>query len=157
MRIGYTGFLSGAKNEAKQPEGTTRKQKSFSLSYDPSKPILYSYAKVTIGDKTIITDKAMWDTGATITVISHAMANQFNQIPNETGTSISATDRNDADIYLATVELPGGIVFHDTEVWDVDLSDHGAGVVIGMDIISQGKLVVENVNGIPMFSFYIEQ
>lgn len=53
--------------------------------------------------------------------------------------------------------LPGGIIFHDVEVWDVDLAFHGADVVIGMDIISQGRLVVETVHGIPMFSFEIEQ
>jgi hypothetical protein len=51
--------------------------------------------------------------------------------------------------------LPGGITFHNVEVWDVDLSDHGTDVIIGMDIISRGKLVVETVDGIPMFSFSV--
>lgn len=147
---GYIGVLNGIKKPLLE-------KKTFTLLYDKEKPILYSYAKITIGDTVIATDKAMWDTGATITVISHAMALKVDAAPNDSGTSISATDRNDADIYLATVELPGGIIFHDVEVWDVDLADHGAEVIIGMDIISQGRLVVETVNGIPMFSFEIEQ
>ncbi|MDO5346558.1 MAG: retropepsin-like aspartic protease [Lachnospiraceae bacterium] len=156
-KTGFTGTLIGTKENDKQLDLKHERCKSFSLSYNPEKPILYSYAKITIGDRTIITDKAMWDTGATITVISHATANQFDATPNEVGTSISATDRSDSDIYLATIELPGGIVFHNAEVWDVDLSDHGAEVVIGMDIISRGKLVVETVYGVPMFTFSIEQ
>lgn len=152
-KIGYVGVLTGIrKNEKEKPDN----RKSFTLLYDPEKPILYSSAKVTIGGKTIFTDKAIWDTGATMTFISHATAERFGTVPDDHGTSISATDRNDADIYLATVELPGGIIFRDIEVWDVDLSHHGAEVVIGMDIISKGKLVVETVNNIPTFSFSIE-
>lgn len=64
----------------------------------------------------------MWDTGATITAISHSMAEKADAVPADSGTSFSATDRKDSDIYLATVELPGGIVFHDVEVWDIDLA-----------------------------------
>lgn len=149
-KTGHIGILDGVKKH--HPE-----KKSFTLLYDKEKPVLYSYAKIVIGDKIIATDKAMWDTGATITAISHSAAEKLDTAPSDTGTSISATDKNDSDIYLATLELPGGIVFHDVEVWDVDLSDHGAEVVIGMDIISKGRLVVETVNGIPMFSFSIEQ
>lgn len=156
-KIGYMGILDGTKKNISDSVKMERTCKSFTLLYDPKKPILYSYAKITIGDQTIATDKAMWDTGATITVISHAIAEKIEVEPDETGTSISATDRSDSDIYLATVELPGGIIFRDVEMWDVDLSDHGAEVVIGMDIISRGRLVVETVNGIPMFSFSIEQ
>lgn len=103
------------------------------------------------------TDKAVWDTGATITIAAHKMAKEFDTEPADTGTSISATDQKDSDIYLATLELPGGIIFKDVEVWDIDLEVHNADIVIGMDIISQGRLVVETVNGIPMFSFEIEQ
>lgn len=156
-KVGYTGLLNGIKRVSDHSPSEKDTRKSFTLLYDPDKPILYSYAKITIGDRTIATDKAMWDTGATITVISHSTAKQFDAAPDDIGTSISATDRLDSDIYLATIELPGGIIFHDIEVWDVDLSDHGAEVIIGMDIISRGRLVVETVNGVPMFSFSIEQ
>lgn len=149
-KTGYIGILDGIKKQRQE-------KKTFTLLYDKEKPVLYSYAKILIGDRVIATDKAMWDTGATITAISHSAAKNLDTTPSDTGTSISATDRSDSDIYLATLELPGGIVFHDVEVWDVDLSDHGAEVVIGMDIISRGRFIVETVNGIPMFSFSIEQ
>lgn len=157
MRFGYLGTLEGIK---KMPQSTTAqnsKCKSFSLSYDNDDLKLYSHAKITIGSRTIFTDKAMWDTGATITAISHKTANRFDVLPDDSGTSISASGVSDADIYIATIELPGGIVFENIEVWDVDLSDHGAEIIIGMNIISQGRLVVENINGVPMFSFSIEK
>lgn len=157
MKIGYMGVLDGIKKGERGFKKEESKCKSFTLLYDSDKLILYSYAKITIGDQTIATDRAMWDTGATRTFIAHSTAEKFDTTPDEVGTSISATDRSDSDIYYATVELPGGIIFRNVEVWDVDLSDHGAEVIIGMDIISQGKLVVETVNGMPMFSFSIEQ
>lgn len=156
MRTGHLGILIGTKNTAERPAAASSMRRSFALSYDPEEPKLYSSAKVTINGKTISTDKAMWDTGATITAISHATAERYHAVPYDSGISISATDRSDADIYLATIELPGGIIFHDVEVWDFSLSHIDAEVIIGMDIISQGKLVVETVNGIPMFSFSME-
>lgn len=149
-RTGYIGVIDGVKKAPKE-------KKSFRLLYDKEKPILYSYAKIAIGDKVFATDKAVWDTGVTITIAAHRIARELPADPAGTGTSISATDRSDSDIYLATLELPGGIVFENIEVWDIDLEVHNADIVIGMDIISQGRLVVETVNGIPMFSFEIEQ
>lgn len=157
MRIGYTGILNGIKKDSDQQKTASSRLKSFSLSYDLDKPLLYSYAKITIGDRTITTDRAIWDTGATITAISHKVSKQFDSVPSESGTSISATDCSDSDIYLATVELPGGIVFYNVDVWDIGLPDYAADVIIGMDIISQGTLIIETVNGVPMFSFSIEQ
>lgn len=156
MKIGYFGTLDKVRNQDQSDAGHRHKKKSFTLSYDPDDPKLYSSAKITIRDQTIYTDKALWDTGATISAISHSTARQFDALPSESGTSISATSRSDSDIYLATVELPGGIVFHDVEMWDVDLSDHGAEVVIGMDIISRGRLTVETIHGVPTFSFDTE-
>ena len=153
-RFGYVGIIDGMKSNIKTPE---KRQKSFILSYGTEKPLLYSNAKITIGNKTIETNKAIWDTGATITAISSAVSKQIGAEPVESGTTISATDRSDSNIYLATIELPGDIVLHNVEVWDISLDDYAAEVVIGMDIISKGRLVVETVNGIPMFSFSIEQ
>ncbi len=114
-KTGYIGTLTGVRKA--KPE-----KKSFTLLYDRDKPILYSYAKITVGDKIIATDKAMWDTGATITAISHSLTEKADAVPDDSGTSISATDRKGSDIYLATVELPGGIIFHDVEVWDIGLA-----------------------------------
>lgn len=153
MKVGYIGSVIGIKHGE-----TTKKEprkKAFTLQYNPDDPRLYSPARITIGGKTIETENALWDTGATIIAISHKTAGKFDEKPAEIGTGISATDKVDSAIYRGTVELPGGIVFHDVDIWDIDLSAHGADVVIGMDIISRGKLVVETVNGIPTFSFSV--
>lgn len=152
-RFGYVGIIDGMKSNIKTPE---KRQKSFILSYGTEKPLLYSNAKITIGNKTIETNKAIWDTGATITAISSAVSKRIGAMPVESGTTISATDRSDSNIYLATIELPGDIVLHNVEVWDISLDDYAAEVIIGMDIISRGRLIVETVNGVPTFSFSIE-
>ena len=68
-RFGYIGIMDGIKRNVKAAE---KSQKTFILSYNAEKPLLYSNAKITIGNKTIETNKAIWDTGATITAISSA-------------------------------------------------------------------------------------
>jgi len=157
MKKGYLGYLSGTKDGRKAKEETLPTIKGFKLSYDKEHPCLYSAVKITVGDKVIVADKALWDTGATMTCIQHSMTKKLEGKPKESGSSISATDRRDSDIYLGTVELPGGIVFHDIGIWDIALEDLEAEVIIGMDIISRGRLVVETVDGMPMFSFTAEQ
>lgn len=152
-RFGYIGIMDGIKRNVKAAE---KSQKTFILSYNAEKPLLYSNAKITVGNKTIETNKAIWDTGATITAISSAASKKFGASPVESGTTISATDRSASNIYLATVELPGDIVLHNIEVWDISLDDYAAEVIIGMDIISRGRLIVETVRGVPTFSFSIE-
>lgn len=147
-KTGYLGTLEGIKN---------KKEKSFTLHYDRDDPKLYSRATITVGDKVISTDKALWDTGATMICIQHYRAKCLKDEPKETGTSVSATDRRDSDIYLGTVELPGGIIFYGVDIWDIDLANLEAEVIIGMDIISKGRLVVDTVDGIPAFSFTVMQ
>ena len=129
----------------------------FTLSYDREKPLLYSSAKITFDGKTFSTDRAIWDTGSTVTAFSQKIADGFHASPTCSGSSVSASDTVKSDIYVATIELPGGIIFHDVEVWGMPLSSFTADIIIGMDIISQGRLVVETQNGIPTFSFSVIQ
>ena len=150
-KIGYCSLLT------KESVTNNKRNKTFTLSYDLEKPLLYSMARITVNGKVFSTDKAIWDTGATITAFSNQIAEQLNASALESGISISASDTGESNIYRATIELPGGIIFRDTEIWGFPLSDFAADVVIGMDIIFQGKLVVEMQNGIPIFSFTIVQ
>ena len=134
-----------------------KRSKTFTLSYDTSKPLLYCSAKITIDGKTISTDRAIWDTGATVTAFSDRLRSQFGSSPAETGTAIGAISSDSSDIFLATLELPGDIIFHNVEVWCFSLSAFAADLIIGMDVISQGKLVVETRDNIPTFSFTVVQ
>ncbi len=150
-KVGYCSLLT--KDSVTKP----KQRKTFTLSYDLNKPLLYSMAKITVNGKTLSTDRAIWDTGATITAFSNKIAEFLGASASESGVSISASNKGESNIYHATIELPGGIVFKDVEIWGMSLSDYAADVIIGMDIISQGKLVVEIQNGIPTFSFTIVQ
>ena len=152
-KAGMLGILDGYKTH----QYNQKIQKSFRLSYDQDELKLFSKAKITSSDKIYETDRAIWDTGASITAISHAGARKLAAAPSERGTTISATDLCTSDIYLATVELPGGIVFKDIELWDVDLSDAQYDVVIGMDIISRGDLHVISSTGSHAFYFETDQ
>lgn len=154
-KVGYLGLLDGVKKET--PPIKRTRTKSFALTYDLEKPMLYSHAEVTICGKTIATNRAIWDTGATISALSKRMEEKVGALPDEEGIMHGATGNSDSNIYCATVELPGGIVFRDVDMWGIGLPGLDVDVVIGMDIISRGKLVVETVGGVPMFSFSVEQ
>lgn len=155
-KIGYIGILSEGNRNISGPKKSRPSRKMFTLSYDLEKPLLYSRAKITIGRQTLETDRAVWDTGAAITAISGSMVDGFEAEPYEHGTAIGATGTSQSDIYLATIELPGGIVLHDMEVWGVDLDGYAGDVIIGMDVISKGRLIVDNRNGAARFSFCME-
>ena len=150
-KIGYCSLLT------KESVVNNKRSKTFTLSYDLEKPLLYSMARITINGRTFSTDKAIWDTGATITAFSNRIAESLDASASESGISISASDTSESNIYHGTIELPGGIVFRNAEIWGFPLSDFAADIIIGMDIISQGKLVVEMQNSIPTFSFTIVQ
>lgn len=95
---------------------------------------------------------AVWDTGATGTTISHALARRFNleeigeiRISGVTGCAVCKS-------YLVSVHLPNGVIIPQLEVSDCE-GEIGCDVLIGMDIIRQGDFAVSNYDGITTFTF----
>lgn len=145
MKTGHLGIIDGKR--------TAPKTNTFSLAYDSEQLKLLSPAKIEVGNKTILTDKAVWDTGANITMVSEKVTGKLSGDPVEEADThgIGGTDKT--RIYMGNVEFPGGIIFDDVTIWIQDLRDLDFEVIIGMDVISRGRLVVEERKGIPTFSF----
>lgn len=80
---------------------------------------------------------AIWDTGATHSVITQNVVN----------TCVSP-----ANTYLVNIGLPNGVAFGNLEVTLGSLPT-GAHMLIGMDIISMGNFSVTNVGGKTVFSY----
>lgn len=94
---------------------------------------------------------AIWDTGATNTVISNAVAQAcglkstgFQKVHTASGTDIVST-------YLVSVGLPNKIIIPSLNVTEGKLT--GTDLLIGMDIISLGDFAVTSHNGKTVFSF----
>ena len=97
------------------------------------------------------TDCALWDTGATTTIISSRVVKQLGLEPFlEAGISgIGGT--SDVNTYLVHVSIPTGDTYTYLEVMESDFEDYD--VIIGMDIISTGDFCFTNADECSHFSF----
>ena len=95
---------------------------------------------------------AIWDTGATHSVISQRVVDQCGLIPIGLVTSHHAQGKTEnVPRFVVNIMLPNGVRFPGLPVILGDLL--GGDVLIGMDIISQGDFAVTNLDGITKFSY----
>ena len=100
-----------------------------------------------------ISVEAIWDTGATISVISEKVVQNLglNSI-NERDVQTANGDRR-AKVYLVNVHLPNKVIFIAWEVIEGDCP--GCDVLIGMDIIGCGDFAVTHKSGTTCMSFQV--
>ena len=95
---------------------------------------------------------AIWDTGATGSVITQRVANECGLKPIGMTRTYTANGIKNCSVYLVSIFLPNKIVAPVVKVTEGILSDD-EDVLIGMDIISQGDFAITNLNGKTIFSF----
>ncbi len=98
--------------------------------------------------------EAIWDTGATGTVITSKVAKELGLKPTGKITSNHAGGSDEVNTYLINVYLPNGINFVGLKVIEAVLSGNTE-MLIGMDIISMGDFAFTNFNGEACFTFRI--
>ncbi|MYC31041.1 MAG: hypothetical protein F4X65_13270 [Chloroflexi bacterium] len=96
---------------------------------------------------------ALWDTGATISAISPAVADACGLLPTGLTEVFHIEGSYTAEVYQVNFTLPGGIVFSNLRVTKAEIP--GADILIGMDIISRGDFAISNQNGGTKFTFRI--
>lgn len=99
------------------------------------------------------TDNAMWDTGATTTIISSRIVRQLQLKPYQQGGISGIGGASNTNTYLVHVLIPTGDVVTNCEVMESDFEDYD--VIIGMDIISLGDFCFTNPDDQSAFSFRI--
>ena len=95
---------------------------------------------------------AIWDTGATGTVITQKVVDECALSPIGVVEVHSAFGKFRTNSYLANVWLPNRIIVSNVEVILGDLVGN-VEVLIGMNIISKGDFAVTNKGGKTVFSF----
>lgn len=95
---------------------------------------------------------AIWDTGATNTVISNRVAKEMNLVPIGMVTVSTANGMTETYKYIISLVLPNKLKIEDIEVTSGNLGE-GVDLLIGMDIISLGDFAITNVNNKTVFSF----
>ena len=96
---------------------------------------------------------AIWDTGATGTVISQKVVNECGLIPTGMTRVATAGGIVSVNTYIVDVSLPNNVTFQNLNVTTGDLN--GTDVLIGMDIMGVGDFSVSNFEGKTKFTFRV--
>ena len=98
---------------------------------------------------------AIWDTGATGTVITQRVVNDLGlKQVGITQLTTASGKKDDAPLYLVAIFLPNLVYFSELMVVQASVTGD-AEVLIGMDIIGSGDFVVTNKDGKTVFTFRI--
>ena len=118
-----------------------------SKAFDPSlapKPL----SPENLGAKKFV---AIWDTGATGTVINQKVINECGLKPIGIAEVSTANEKRLSSVYLVSIFLPNRVYFPQLRVTEGTISE--ADVLIGMDIMTQGDFAVTNSDGRTTFSY----
>ncbi len=95
---------------------------------------------------------AIWDTGATGSVITQKVVNECGLKPIGRTKVYHAKGETTTAVYLASVFLPNKVAFPQLRMIEGNIAGD-AEVLIGMDIIGEGDFAVTNKDGKTTFSF----
>lgn len=89
---------------------------------------------------------AVWDTGATVSVITEKVVKELNLKPTGITNVQHAGGKSSTNTYLVNIVLPNGVVVQGARVIKGVLIDNPAEALIGMDIIGVGDFAVTHCN-----------
>jgi hypothetical protein len=111
---------------------------SVSLPFDPQS---------TSNQSEIVKTTAIWDTGASCTVITSKLAQELGLIPTGKITITGVNHKTQENTYLVNIYLPNDVCFPFVKIAEVPALSGGAGLLIGMDIIGSGDFSVYTEEG----------
>jgi predicted aspartyl protease len=95
--------------------------------------------------------EAIWDTGASGTVVSQRIVDSCGLKPIGMVRVQTAGGVSNCEVHLINLTLPNGICFNHIRVTKADMGK--VNLLIGMDVISRGDFAITNLNGQTCFSF----
>ena len=96
---------------------------------------------------------ALWDTGASGSVISTEVVTQLGLLPISQCKTYHAQGESVVNVYLVDILLPNQLLIRDVRVTEGRLN--GFGVLIGMDIINLGDFALTHRDKKTVFSFQV--
>ncbi|MEW6235740.1 MAG: aspartyl protease family protein [Candidatus Omnitrophota bacterium] len=115
-------------------------------AFDPSKPGLR------IEDYPGVEFWAIWDTGATKSLITNVVVEKLKLKPIGVARVCTASGENISNKYIVNIGLPNKVGVPEVIVTEGILTD-SVDVLIGMDVIVMGDFAITNKNGKTVFSF----
>jgi len=98
---------------------------------------------------------AIWDTGATGTVITSNIVRALGLVATGVTVNHTAGGTINSNTYLVNVGLPNGVVIQGISVTEVPALSGGMDCLIGMDIIGMGDFSITNLGNVTWMSFQI--
>jgi len=126
---------------------------SFTATYKTISRTLRSkvYVQSPISNN-IVEANAIWDTGASRSLITPEIAGKLNLKPVSKTLMATPSDKNiQSNVYLLNVHLPNRATIINVQA--LEGTPNSCDMLIGMDVISLGDFAVTNFNGKTMFSF----
>ena len=99
--------------------------------------------------------KAVWDTGATQTVITNRIAQRMKLKATGKAIVFGVNSQTIVNRYMVYIQLPNKIKLSTFEVLESDLNSQDIDLLVGMDIIQKGDFLISNANRKTTFSFCI--
>ena len=118
-----------------------------SLSFDPSKP------PDPLPDRTAT--KALWDTGASKSVITTKLVKSLNLTPAGTTEVHHGDGSSVRERYIVNLFLPNQVCIAGVLATEFPASHENFSVLVGMDVICLGDFSITNLNGHTWMSFRI--
>ena len=100
----------------------------------------------------VVEFQAIWDTGATLSVITQAVVDACDLKPTGMTHVASVHGEQDVETYLVNIALPNQVMVTGVTVTKGILKGD-VHILIGMDVISGGDFAVTNHDGFTQFSF----
>lgn len=96
--------------------------------------------------------KAIWDTGATNSVITDIVAKKVSLLPTGMTEAHGVHGKNLVNTFIVDILLPNRVCIPNVRVSEGKLLDN-IDILIGMDIIQLGDFAISNTNGKTIFSY----
>lgn len=93
----------------------------------------------------LLKGRAIWDTGATSTVISPSLVHKLKLIPVGKQYAQGIHESKTVNMYVVNIQLPNKVVFLDLKVIEANIGEQ-IDVLIGMDIIGSGDFSICGAN-----------
>lgn len=97
--------------------------------------------------------KAIWDTGATGTVVTERVVSDCGLIPITETNVVGVHGSRISPVYLIDLHLPNNVLVEELQVTQAMSLSGPADVLIGMDIIAMGDFAVSNFGAETTFTF----
>ena len=109
------------------------------------------------GAQSKVVRDAVWDTGAVSTTIDESLARSIGLQPIDKGKMVAIGGVVESNIYMVDVIVALGMEVRNIKAYGIDLSAREMKLVLGMDVISQGRLTIDSLSGETRMEFTLPE